>query len=1140
MFGPGALPVVLGLLMLLVVLIVISLTSASVDGAQTHQNITIESNSEFTAQNGVSSGTGTPTDPYVIEDMVIVGTSSRGIWVRDTDAHLMIRNVTFSRDNGYTTGISLRNVTNCIVEDCTFTNLTYGLSATLAGSLDVHGCTFNRSTVRFAASAGVALTDSVIRDAPIGMEVEDVDGCFIEGCTFINATNKCCYVRGSVTNMTVVDCRFSDVDGYGFYTYTDPVPDHSLVFSRNVLTRCFNGVRVRGFDVATFLDNRLLEDINEGIVVSGATRLVFRNNSVDHRGVSIGFGSPDNVSVVFDNNTVGGRLILFLMDRHDVDVPADVGQVIALDCTGLRIAGIGFRETWSTVSLAWCDDVTVASCAFNDTFFGVSLDSCEGVVVRDNSFSGNNFGVAVAGSMDVSLVDNLFNGSDSGIDLQASRDVVIRDNSFVNCRIGVSRDTRDEEDACYSVRIVGNDLASTIVGCIMKNTHDVHVISNTFLAIGSTCFSAVGVSSLVVMDNQFTDCPLDSVDLQRCDGSTVANNTFVRVSSCIGIRDSDGVNVTWNMMIDTEEHGVRLYRATHANVSRNHVTGRSVPSLELYECSESVVHHNNVISSGPVLVWDEGGVNVTWDDGAEGNHWSDYEARYPNANRTGELWDVPYAVPGPSGSRDRFPLADILDLRDPVADAGEDVTVDEGTEVSLDASGSYDDVGIVSFTWTFVHGGSPVELQGSSTVFTFIHPGCYTVNLTVTDKAGRSSTDSLVVTVLDVLDPVADAGGDRSVDVLVPVELDGSASHDTGGIVAYNWTITMDGETIHLDGARVTFTFDALGEHEVTLRVTDPAGRTGVDTVTVTVVDITGPEAIIQAADAVDQGETVHLDGSASSDNVEVTSFIWTFDYRGAPILLEGSTVEFTFETAGVYVITLTVEDGSGNEATASHQLTVRDVTPPVANPGTDRSTPQGVEYVLRDFGSTDDTGVTGHTWSFTVDGEEVVREGEEVTYTFLEPGVYTITLTVADAAGNTGSASFDLTVLDTEAPVAVTPGDLRVRAGREVVLDASGSTDNVGVVGYTWEFRHAGVDEVLQGASVPFTFKRAGDVEVTLTVRDAAGNEDTDHFSVRVEGKDDGDGGTIWPFVAIVIVTVVVVVLAVYMMRRGKEQRGR
>ncbi len=88
----------------------------------------------------------------------------------------------------------------------------------------------------------------------------------------------------------------------------------------------------------------------------------------------------------------------------------------------------------------------------------------------------------------------------------------------------------------------------------------------------------------------------------------------------------------------------------------------------------------------------------------------------------------------------------------PVARAGPDQTVNQGTRVTFDGSTSSDNVGVVNYTWTFTD-GSPRVLYGATASYTFANPGTYVVTLTVRDADGNTNSDTLTVTVLDTSPP---------------------------------------------------------------------------------------------------------------------------------------------------------------------------------------------------------------------------------------------------------------------------------------------------------------------------------------------------------------------------------------------------
>jgi len=127
----------------------------------------------------------------------------------------------------------------------------------------------------------------------------------------------------------------------------------------------------------------------------------------------------------------------------------------------------------------------------------------------------------------------------------------------------------------------------------------------------------------------------------------------------------------------------------------------------------------------------------------------------------------------------------------PVADAGEDKNVVEGTTVILDGSGSSDPDGdIAAYQWTQTE-GTAVALSDSTAAQpsftasdTWTEGETLTFELTVEDAEGLEDSDTCTVTVHDTVEPppippvneppVADAGEDQAVSEGTTVTLDGS------------------------------------------------------------------------------------------------------------------------------------------------------------------------------------------------------------------------------------------------------------------------------------------------------------------------------------------------------------------------------
>ncbi|MCV2395822.1 PKD domain-containing protein [Actinotalea sp. M2MS4P-6] len=281
---------------------------------------------------------------------------------------------------------------------------------------------------------------------------------------------------------------------------------------------------------------------------------------------------------------------------------------------------------------------------------------------------------------------------------------------------------------------------------------------------------------------------------------------------------------------------------------------------------------------------------------------------------------------------------------------------------------------------------------------------------------------------------------------------------------------------------------------------------------------VPGNQAPVAAFTATPSNLDVALDGTGSSDaDGTVVAYDWAF---GDGATGSGATTSHTYAAGGTYTVTLTVTDDQGDTGSVTHDVTVSEPgtnQPPVA---AFTATPSNLDVALDGTGSSDPDGtVVAYDWAF---GDGATGSGATTSHTYAAGGTYSVTLTVTDDQGDTGSVSQDVTV--TEPPAA---GVVAADAFTRTVANGWGDADTGGtwttagtagrfaVDGQVGTFTH--VPGLTLGASLGSVSALSTDTVVTISpsvVPDGSGGwvhvqgrrvSATEYYGARLRFNADG-----------------------------------
>ncbi|RMG54101.1 MAG: PKD domain-containing protein, partial [Bacteroidetes bacterium] len=373
---------------------------------------------------------------------------------------------------------------------------------------------------------------------------------------------------------------------------------------------------------------------------------------------------------------------------------------------------------------------------------------------------------------------------------------------------------------------------------------------------------------------------------------------------------------------------------------------------------------------------------------------------------------------------------------------------------SVSPAGSY------AYLWDFGD-GTTSSAPNPSHIYTVT--GDYTVTLTVTDPSGCQETvqkDNFVL----INTPTADFQAlNTTVCTGQPVLFENLSS----GADGYIWTFG-DGNTS--TATHPTHIYNAPGTYPVSLTANNSAGCSDFEGKS-GYITVNASPAVSFTADDHNGCSLPFLVNFTDQSIGNIVSWYWDF---GNGNFANGQNPSTTYNTPGVYDVSLTVTTNSGCEATATVPNYIL-VSPPVANflLGPNQGCmPLTVNFLNLSTSPADP--IVGYIWTF---GDGAVSAQANPTHTYTVPGQYTVSLTVTTASGCQDTEIYQYVEVGTK-PTVDFQGVPRVACVDEAIsftdLTIGGGTE------WFWNFGDGGGSNVQHPV---YTYQDTGYFPVSLIV---------------------------------------------------------
>jgi len=920
-------------------------------------------------------------------------------------------------------------------------------------------------------SKNITVTNNTCNDnVNSGIKVSTSENMTIRGNSCNRGERRGLYIYYTDRSM-ISNNSFND-NGYGITLHDS---NWNTVFNNSCTRNSNSGMLVSESQYNTLNDNTLIHNNNGLYLGNSEYNTIDRSNCSDNtNGLYISYSDHN----IFTNNTLESNSLYGVYLYNS--------KFDSLTNTTMKGSGIhifGSQEAWDTHDIDTTNSVNGKPVRYytntqNQTVLSgagqVIVAGCSQMVIEGQNCSDTTTGIAVGHSSSITIVNSTCNGNIKyGIYLYGTKDSIISNST------------------CNSNGYSGFHILYREYVTLDGNTCTMNGNSGLFIQ----SVEHASISNCTILDNPMdlnitnsnlplTNSTVENVNFQD-DKSSVSMHWFVDIE----VLDPYSAQVSYAMIRISDSHGNTVF---HGYTDGN---GR----INTTQLMGSYLNRSGEFRNNPFSV------NITK------KGYLDLLENITVHSSTGFVFLLDDKIPPNAqiaGNESRLVLMDSPVFFDGSDSSGQNIT----------------------YSWDFGNGNTTLPTLLPHTNHTYSRPGEYPILLTVTDRNGNTSTDSMTIIVENVL-PTVTGTADRytaNEDEIINFLITGI--HDTpSDSLSFHWDFG-DGNTS--TSPTPAHAFSRMGNYSVVLTAIDRFGGNTSTTMHVTIHNVAPWNLTITTDSVIYTRLPIHFLGYVMDSPSDMASLDYVWDWGDDTRTYNLSVTDHRYDLPGNYTVTLRVSDDDNISMSAHLNISV--LEPMISfsiDPMVDSPDPYYFSMEM------------DHELTFTADfdyeykrpfsytwyiGEDIIINGTEITHTFTRPQEVSITLKLNQLSL---LHFFQVDVLNI-APAATirVPDDQELIAGQEFTLDASKSTDtptDLPSLNYTWQITDPQSNTItIHGVIINHTFHRRGQYEVTLQVRDQHGDVSEDSIKILVHQKEQDEDEDSFPWYLVILFFLIAVAM--------------